>query len=187
MQGYELDGRKINLDWSTPRDNSAPKAQANDRARKFGDQQSPPSATIFVGNLSFEATPEEVRETFEAYGTVTRVSLPTDRETGAIKGFGYVDYTSVEEAKEAMNNLTGASIQGRPMRLDYGKPRDDNGGGSFGGGRGGSFGGRGGGGFGGRGGRGGSRGGRGGRGGFTKATTNRGGVGEFKGTKMSFD
>ena len=137
-------------------------------------------------------------EEFGNYGTITRVVLPTDRESGSLKGFGYVGFSTTEEAQEAMNNLNGYSIAGRPIRLDFatarsndGPPRGGRGGGSFGGrggGRGGGgFGGRGGGrggGFGDRGGRG--RGGRGNSGGGRMNSTNRGGFGDHKGNKITF-
>lgn len=119
------------------------------------------------------------------------IRLPTDRETGEPKGFGYVTFASIDEAKAALEAMQGAYISSRPVRLDYSQPRPQNdagGRGGFGGrGRGGDRGGRGRGGFGGGRGRGGfDRGGRGGgrgRGG----STNRGGFGDFKGQKVSFD
>ena len=124
--------------------------------------------------------------------------MPTDRETGAPKGFGYVTFGSIDEAKAAFDGMQGYEIAGRTVRLDYSSPRPSNGdspargrggfGGGFGGGRGGRGGGRGG--FGDRGGRGGGRGGFGGRGGARGGrggTTNRGGFGDFAGKKTSFD
>lgn len=193
--GVELDGRAMNIDFSTPRsnDNAGFKERTNDRAKRFGDQKSTPSDTIFVGNISFDATNDMISEAFQEYGTITRVSLPTDQETGAPKGFGYVGFSSVDEAQAALEALNGADIAGRAIRLDFATPRSNDGGsfrgGSFGrgGGRGrggfgdrGGRGGRGRGGFGDRGGRGGGRGGRGG------SSYNRGGFGDFKGTKMTF-
>jgi nucleolin len=194
MMGYELDGRPLNVDFSTPREKPANKTF--ERANKFGDKRSAPSNTLFLGNLSFDCTNEVVQEAFQEYGNISRVSLPTDRETGALKGFGYVDFSSTEEATAALEALNGAEIAGRPIRLDFAAARDD----SNGGGRGGFGGGRGG--FGDRGGRGGRGGGRGGRGGFGDrggrggrggarggrgGSFNRGGFGDFKGSKVSFD
>jgi nucleolin len=197
MMGYELDGRALNVDFSTPREKPANKTF--DRANKFGDKRSAPSNTLFLGNLSFDCTNEAVQEAFQEYGNISRVSLPTDRETGALKGFGYVDFSNTEEATSALEALNGAEIAGRPIRLDFAAARDDSAGGGrgggFGGGRGGGRGGRGG--FGDRGGRGGGRGGRGGfgdrggrgggRGGRGGSSFNRGGFGDFKGSKVSFD
>lgn len=196
MHQYELDGRALNVDFSTPR--AKPDANAaGGRANKYGDKRSAPSNTLFLGNLSFDCTNDSVQEIFAEYGNITRVSLPTDRETGAIKGFGYVDFSSQEEATAALEALNGQDVEGRAIRIDYAAAREDNGGGGrgggFGGGRGGGRGGRGG--FGDRGGRGGGRGfgggrggGRGGaRGGRGGGSFNRGGFGDFKGSKVSFD
>lgn len=186
-KGYELDGRAINLDWATGRTNGAAPQRAQDRAKSFGDKTSPPSETLFLGNLSFEVTQDIVSEAFAEYGTVTGVRLPTDRDTGAPKGFGYVTYSSVDEAKAAFEAMQGYDLTGRPLRLDYSSPRPSTGDsprGGRGGGRG-SFGGRGGGrgGFGGRGGAGGRGGSRGGR----PQSFNRGGFGDFSGKKTSFN
>lgn len=189
----------MNVDFSTPRDNNTPggfKDKANARADKFGDRKSAPADTLFIGNISFDATPDLVSEAFAEYGTVQSVRLPTDQDTGSLKGFGYVSFASIEEAQGALEAMQGADIAGRNIRLDFAGPKPDNGGGrgGFGGrGRGGDRGGRGGrgggrGGFGDRGGRGGRGGGRGGFGdrGGRGGTTNRGGFGDFKGKKMTF-
>ncbi|KAM0802358.1 hypothetical protein BDR22DRAFT_879954 [Usnea florida] len=189
MHEAEIDGRAINVDFSKPK---ATPSQRQDRSKSFGDNLSPASDTIFVANLAFEATEDVVGEEFGKHGKVIGVRLPTDMETGSPKGFGYVQFGSVEEAQEVFGKMSGALVMGRPVRLDYSTPRpprnnDSPGGrggrgGGFRGGRGGDRGGRGGGrgrgGFNDRGGRGGGRGGRG-------ASTNRGGFGDFQGKKMS--
>merc|ERR1712230_348704 len=184
--GADLDGRALNVDFANARPNKD--QQQDNRRKSYGDQVSQPSDTLFLGNLSFDCTQEDVTEAFGPHGTVMGIRLPTDRETGAPKGFGYVTFASVEEAQGALEAMQGGYIKSRPVRLDYSQPRPQNdspgGRGGFGGGRG-RGGGRGGGrGFGDRGGRGGGRGGgfRGGRGG----TTNRGGFGDFSGTKVTF-
>ena len=152
--------------------------KANDRTKSYGDQPSEPSDTLFVGNISFEANEDVIGEEFGKHGTVLGVRLPTDRDTGNPKGYGYVQYGSIDEAKVAYENMKGAAICGRPIRLDYGRARTDSGD-SHRGGRGGRGGGRG---FGdrgrGRGGfdRGGGRGGGRGRGG-----SDRGGRGGSRG------
>ncbi len=155
MSGQEIDGRPIHVDVSTPR---APRDAP--AARKSNDQQSEPSSTLFVGNLSFDANEDNVWEFFSEHG-VKSVRLPTDRDTGRPKGFGYIEFESVDGAKAALEASSGAEIAGRAIRLDYSQPRDSSGGGrgGFGGDRGGGRG------FGGRG-RGGDRGGRGGGRGF---------------------
>lgn len=180
-KGALIDGREANVDFSTPRDASAPKDRAQGRAQKFGDTMNEPSDTLFCGNLSFSADENMVGEAFGAHATVVNVRLPTDMDSGNPKGFGYVTFASIDDAKTAYEAMLGAEIGGRAVRLDYATPKPDRGasGGRGGGGRGrGGFGDRG-----GRGGRGGSRGGpRGGRGG----STNRGGFGDFKGQKKTF-
>ncbi|KAH7354655.1 putative nuclear localization sequence-binding protein [Rhexocercosporidium sp. MPI-PUGE-AT-0058] len=188
-KGSMIDGREANVDFSTPRSDAPPRDRAQSRAQTYGDSQNPPSDTLFLGNLSFDADENTVGEAFGEHGTVINVRLPTDQETGNPKGFGYVTFSSIDDAKTAFEAMTGADIAGRPVRLDYATPRPDR---SEGGGRGGGRGGRGG--FGDRGGRGGGRGrggfgdrgGRGGRGGGRGGSTNRGGFGDFKGKKQTF-
>jgi len=164
MNGQEIDGRAVNVDMSTPIDKDKSREK---RAKTFNDQVSPPSSTLFVGNLSWSVTEDTVWSFFNEHG-VKNVRLPTDRETGKPKGFGYVEFEDIEGAKKAFEASNGAEIEGRAIRLDYSQPRDSSGGGGrggFGGDRGGRGGGRGG--FGGdRGGRGGFGGRGGGRGGF---------------------
>lgn len=192
-KGYELDGRAMNVDYSSRKPADGQKQE--DRRKSFGDQLSPPTATLFVGNISFEAGQEQVSEAFEPYGTILSVRIPTDRDTGEMKGFGYVTYSSVDEATAAIEAMQGAYIANRPIRLDYGQERQDRGEGGGSGGRGrgrggfGDRGGRGRGGDRGRGGRGGGRGfgDRGGRGGGRGFSTNRGGFGDFSGRKQTFD
>ncbi|KAJ6531545.1 hypothetical protein B0H10DRAFT_1750698, partial [Mycena sp. CBHHK59/15] len=151
MNGQEIDGRPVNIDYGRPADKS--KVREN-RAKTFGDSPSEPSATLFVGNLAFGVDEDTVWGFFnECGGAVKSVRLPTDRDTGRPKGFGYVEFEDIEGAKKAYAAANGQEIEGRAIRLDYSQPRDSNGGGGRGG-RGG-FGDRG----GGRGGRGGGRGG----------------------------
>lgn len=108
---------------------------------------------IFVGNLDFSATEDTVRSLFEPYGTVERVTLMTDRDTGRSRGFAFVEMTDSEEADKAIQSLNGASLGGRPLTVNEARPKVDRGGGG-GRGPGGGFGNRGGGGgAGGRGGR----------------------------------
>ncbi|QKX57521.1 uncharacterized protein TRUGW13939_04635 [Talaromyces rugulosus] len=183
----EIDGRTINLDYAKPRDatqQSAPRDKAQTRARSYGDQTSPESSTLFIGNLSFNTNEDVVRETFQEQGTILGIRLPTDAESGRPKGFGYIEFSSVDEARQAMTDLNGADVGGRAIRLDYSTPRPQGDGNR--GGRGG-FGGRGGD-RGGRGGRGRGGGGFGGRGRGTGAnSTNRGGFGDYSGRKTTFD
>lgn len=104
---------------------------------------------IFVGNLSFNTSEDELRQMFEAYGQVDRVSIMTDRDTGRSRGFGFVEMTSNEDGEKAISALNGSQSGGRTLNVNEARPKADHGGG---GGRD-------------RGGRGGDRGGRGGGGG----------------------
>lgn len=107
---------------------------------------------LYVGNLSFRTTSEELREAFAAVGTVESASVIEDRETGRSRGFAFVEMATPEEAAAAIEAFNGKDFGGRNLTVNEAKPRTDRGGG--GGGRGGYGGGRGGGG-GGRGGYGG--------------------------------
>lgn len=80
--------------------------------------------TIYVGNLSFQATEEDVKEVFGDYGTVSRVSLPMDRETGRKRGFAFVDLSSDAEEDAAIEQLDGAEWMGRDLKVNKAKPRD---------------------------------------------------------------
>jgi RNA recognition motif-containing protein len=77
---------------------------------------------IYVGNLPFSATEEEVRKLFAQYGTVESASLVTDRETGRPRGFGFVEM-SASDAARAIQNLNGKSMGGRPLRVNEAQER----------------------------------------------------------------
>ncbi|ACB50364.1 RNA-binding protein [Crocosphaera subtropica ATCC 51142] len=90
--------------------------------------------TIYVGNLVYDVTSEDLTEVFSEYGTVKRVSLPTDRETGRPRGFGFVEMESDDQETAAIETLDGADWMGRQMRVNKAKPRENsgrNGSGSF--------------------------------------------------------
>jgi cold-inducible RNA-binding protein len=117
---------------------------------------------IYVGNLPFSATESEVRDLFAQHGTVDSVALPTDRETGRPRGFGFVEMPQAD-AQKAMQALNGFNMCGRPLRVNEAQDRPRTGGGGRPGGGGGGRGGfGGGGGYGGGGGGGGYGGGGGG-------------------------
>ncbi|MBD2001935.1 MULTISPECIES: RNA-binding protein [Cyanophyceae] len=83
--------------------------------------------SIYVGNLSYEVTQDDLTSVFTDYGTVKRVQLPTDRETGRMRGFGFVEMaTDAEEA--AIEALDGAEWMGRTLKVNKAKPREDGGG-----------------------------------------------------------
>ena len=119
---------------------------------------------LFVGNLSFNTTENDLQDAFAAHGTVLEANLMTDRDSGRPRGFAFVTMSTEEEAQKAMNAMNGASLDGRNLTVNVARPREERSGGGgggrgYGGGRGGDRGG------GGRGGGGGGRGGQRGYGG----------------------
>ena len=102
-------------------------------------------ANLYVGNLSYEATEEEVRQLFAEFGEVTSVNLITDRDTGRLRGFGFVEMSDASAAKAAIEGLNGKDVAGRALTVNEAQPKKSRGGGygGGGGGRGGSDGGRG--------------------------------------------
>jgi RNA recognition motif-containing protein len=141
---------------------------------------------LYVGNLSFQTTDDQLTQIFSEYGQVARASVVTDRETGRSRGFAFVEMATAEEANAAMEALNGQMVEGRTLTVNIARPREGGprrsfggggGGGGFGGGGGGGGGwGGGGGGGGDRGGWGGGGGDRGGRGGGGRG--DRGGFGD---------
>jgi RNA recognition motif-containing protein len=97
---------------------------------------------IFVGNLSFGATEDAVRALFEAYGSVDRVNIVTDRDSGQARGFGFVEMSNNSEADKAIAGLNGRDLDGRALNVNEARPKTDRGGGFGGGGGGGRGGGR---------------------------------------------
>ena len=85
--------------------------------------------SIYVGNLSYQVTQEDLTEVFQDYGTVKRVQLPTDRETGKMRGFGFVELDTEEEEAAAIEALDGAEWMGRDIKVNKAKPRENRGGG----------------------------------------------------------
>ena len=143
---------------------------------------------IYVGNLPFTATEEEVAELFAAFGPVEKVKIVMDRETGRPRGFCFVTLSDTSKVKEAADAINGQEFGGRPLRVNPAEPREKKPGGFGGGGGGGGYGGdrRGGGGGGGKGGYGGKgggggygdrRGGGGGKGGGGYGGGGKGGYG----------
>jgi RNA recognition motif-containing protein len=93
-------------------------------------------AKIYVGNLPFTASEADVRTLFSQHGTVESVSLPTDRETGRPRGFGFVEMSQAD-ASRAIQNLNGHDMGGRPLRVNEAQDKPRSGGGRPGGGGGG--------------------------------------------------
>jgi RNA recognition motif-containing protein len=91
---------------------------------------------IFVGNLNFNTSEDEIRRLFESYGQVDRVSILTDRDTGRSRGFGFVEMSNPEEGDKAIAALNGSQIGGRTINVNEARPKSDRGfGGDGGGGR----------------------------------------------------
>ena len=89
---------------------------------------------IFVGNLSFQTTEQDVRTLFEAHGSVDRVNIVTDRDSGQPRGFGFVEMTKDAEGDRAINSINGRDVDGRALNVNEAKPKGDRGSRSFGGG-----------------------------------------------------
>jgi len=83
---------------------------------------------IFVGNLAFTTTEDDLTQLFEPFGTVSQARIATDRETGRSRGFGFVEMPNDAEAEAAIEELHGATIGGRPLTVNEARPREDRGG-----------------------------------------------------------
>ena len=118
------------------------------------------SIKLYVGNLSFNTTSEDLRDLFAQAGTVESASVVEDRDTGRSRGFGFVEMATREEGEAAIQQFNGKEVGGRNLNVNEARPREDRGGG---------------------GGRGGFGGGGGGRGGYGGGGGNRGGGGGFGG------
>jgi len=81
---------------------------------------------IYVGNLSYETTEEELRQEFEAYGQVTSVNIPTDRYSGRPRGFGFVEMPNVSEGQEAIKGLDGKTVRDRALKVNPARPPSEN-------------------------------------------------------------
>eukprot|EP00002_Diphylleia_rotans_P007451 TRINITY_DN169_c0_g1_i6.p1 TRINITY_DN169_c0_g1~~TRINITY_DN169_c0_g1_i6.p1 ORF type:complete len:159 (-),score=20.27 TRINITY_DN169_c0_g1_i6:967-1443(-) len=129
------------------------------------------STKLFVGGLSWNTTDDSLREAFARFGDVTEARVVTDRETGRSRGFGFVSFSTADEANEARGQMHEQELDGRQIRVDSAGDRE----GGREGGRGGFRGGRGGGGF------------RGGRGGYDRDGGNRGGYDRDGGNRGGYD
>jgi len=107
---------------------------------------------LYVGNLSFQTTSEDLQQLFSQAGTVESASVVEDRDTGRSRGFGFVEMATKEDGEKAIEQFNGTDLAGRNLTVNEARPREDRGGRGGGGG--------------GRGGYGGNRGGGGGRGGY---------------------
>lgn len=90
---------------------------------------------LFVGNLSFQTTQEDLVQAFSPYGAVESATVLTDRSTGQSRGFGFVEMTNRNEAQAAINALNGSQLDGRALNVNEARPKTEGGGGGFGGGK----------------------------------------------------
>ncbi len=81
--------------------------------------------TIYVGNLSYRATEDDLKEVFGEYGTVKRIALPNDRETGRMRGFAFVELAEDAQEDAAIAELDGAEWMGRQLKVNKAKPREE--------------------------------------------------------------
>jgi cold-inducible RNA-binding protein len=89
---------------------------------------------IFVGNLDFNTSEDELRQLFQPYGQVDRVSIMTDRDTGRSRGFGFVEMSSSEDGEKAIAAVNGSQLGGRTLNVNEARPKTDRGSGGGGGG-----------------------------------------------------
>src|SRR5882724_8796387 len=89
---------------------------------------------IFVGNLSFQTTEQDIRSLFEAYGAVDRVNIVTDRDSGQPRGFAFVEMTNNAEGDRAIEGINGREVGGRALNVNEARPKGEGGGRGFGGG-----------------------------------------------------
>lgn len=93
------------------------------------------SNKLFVGNLSFNTTENDLQDAFGAHGTVTEANLMMDRSTGRPRGFGFVTMSTTEEAQKAVEAMNGTTLDGRALTVNIARPREERPGGGNGGGR----------------------------------------------------
>ena len=93
------------------------------------------SNKLFVGNLSYNTTENDLQDAFAAHGTVTEANLMTDRSTGRPRGFGFVTMASPEEAQKAIDAMNGATLDGRNLTVNEARPKEERASGGFRGGR----------------------------------------------------
>ena len=119
MDGQEMMGRWLKVSIST-----SPAARSDNKApRRQGLSEKPDNCTtIFVGNLSWNASEDDLREAFSACGEVVGVRIAMDQESGRSKGFGHVEFTDSSAVDEAVK-MTGTNVAGREIRVDYGGQR----------------------------------------------------------------
>ena len=91
-------------------------------------------SNIFVGNMSFQTSEDDLRALFQPFGEIVRVNIPTDRDTGRARGFAFVEMSNASEASSAIAALNGRELGGRQLRVNEAQPKTERGGGGGGGG-----------------------------------------------------
>jgi RNA recognition motif-containing protein len=132
MDQAQLDGRTIRVNESRPKGSAAPDGPPGRGGGPPGGSGFNPSGSadvkLYVGNLAFESTEDTVRQTFEQYGKVVDCFLPTDRESGKVRGFAFVTMPAAD-AEQACNKLNGYEMDGRALRVNEAQPKGSGGGG----------------------------------------------------------
>ncbi|MEB3281145.1 MAG: RNA-binding protein [Lyngbya sp.] len=82
--------------------------------------------SVYIGNLSYEVTEDDLKSVFAEYGSVKRVHIPTDRETGRSRGFGFVEMVNEDQEDTVIEQLDGAEWMGRDLKVNKAKPRESN-------------------------------------------------------------
>lgn len=132
MDQSQLDGRTIRVNESRPKGSKAGGGGGSSGFNSSGKED----VKLYVGNLAFDTTQDSVQRLFEQYGTVTDCFMPTDRDSGKVRGFCFVTMPC-RQAEEACNKLNGYELDGRPLKVNEAQPKGGGGGGGGGGGRGG--------------------------------------------------
>lgn len=143
MDQAQLDGRQVRVNESRPKGERRPGAAP--AGNGAFNSEGKPEVKLYVGNLSFDTGEDEIKRAFEEFGTVTDCFMPTDRDTGKVRGFCFVTMPAAD-AEVACTKLNGHEVDGRSLRVNEAQPRGGGDRGGGGGGRGGDRGGYGGGG-----------------------------------------
>ena len=107
-----FEGRRLSVQWSNPRSRTA----------RVGGVKNPPTKTLFIGNMSFELSDQDLNDLFRDIKNVLDVRVAIDRRTGQPRGFAHADFTDVKSAELAMEKLEGRELYGRHLRVDFSAP-----------------------------------------------------------------
>lgn len=115
MHGKDLEGRSVSVQFANNR-------KFRERRERPAPERAPPSKTLFIGNLSYEMTDQELNDLFSQTEHVLDVRVAMDRATGRPRGFAHADYLTQDAADKAINFLEHQSLAGRRLRVNYGTP-----------------------------------------------------------------